>query len=168
MSEEFQEVAPPTKAVEESQIEQNPRQDRQNKTGWLEALARLGLGDAILRIATGGLTLLALAAALGPASDALRRLGSPMRQILTALLVVPAGFLMGVPFSGGLIRLAGPDNGRIAWAWAVNGAASGVAGVLTALVSLQAGLGAAIVLGAVAYGVAGAAAPAAPSDRASG
>ena len=62
MSEEFQEVAPPTKAVEESQIEQNPRQDRQNKTGWLEALARLGLGDAILRIATGGLTLLALAA----------------------------------------------------------------------------------------------------------
>ncbi len=100
------------------------------------------------------LALLALAAAVGPASDALLRLGSPLRQVLTALLLVPAGFLMGVPFSGGLIRLTGASGGQIAWAWAVNGGASGVAGVLTALISLQVGLGAAIVLGAAAYGLA--------------
>lgn len=62
MSEEFQEVAPPPMAADNPQNEQTPPEDRQNKTGWLEALARLGLGDAILRLASGGLTLLALAA----------------------------------------------------------------------------------------------------------
>lgn len=49
-------------AADNPQNEQTPPEDRQNKTGWLEALARLGLGDAILRLASGGLTLLALAA----------------------------------------------------------------------------------------------------------
>ncbi|MCG2783878.1 MAG: M23 family metallopeptidase [Anaerolineae bacterium] len=62
MSEEFQEVAKPTVAVEESPPESNPQEDRQNKTSWLEALARLGLGDTILRLSTSALTLLALAA----------------------------------------------------------------------------------------------------------
>jgi LysM repeat protein len=62
MSEEFQEVAPPTKAVEEPPVEQNPQEDRQNKTNWLESLARLGLGDTILRIATSALTLAGIAA----------------------------------------------------------------------------------------------------------
>ncbi len=62
MSEEFQEVAKPTEAVEESPPESNPQEDRQNKTSWLEALARLGLGDTILRLSTSALTLLALAA----------------------------------------------------------------------------------------------------------
>lgn len=62
MSEEFQEVAPPQMTADSPQNEHTPPEDRQNKTGWLEALARLGLGDAILRLASGGLTLLALAA----------------------------------------------------------------------------------------------------------
>lgn len=105
------------------------------------------------------LALLALTVGLGPVGDFLLRLGSPLRQILTAVLLVPVGFLMGIPFSGGLIRLTGAGGGQIAWAWAVNGGASGVAGVLAALVSLQAGLSAAILLGALAYGVAGVLSP---------
>ena len=101
------------------------------------------------------LALLALAGGLGPGVASVLRLTSPARPLATALLLVPLGAMMGVPFSGALIRLPGRDGGQIAWAWAVNGAASGVAGVLAALVSLQVGLTAAIVLGAAAYGAAG-------------
>lgn len=62
MSEEFEEIAETSSAAEEKSPEKSPQEDRQNKTSWLEALAQLGLGDAILRFATGALTLLALAA----------------------------------------------------------------------------------------------------------
>ncbi|MCJ7512001.1 MAG: hypothetical protein MUO23_03395, partial [Anaerolineales bacterium] len=100
------------------------------------------------------LGLAVLAIALGPVLASLLRLASPFRQGLAALMLVPVGLLMGVPFSGGLIRLTGPAGGHIAWAWAINGAASGVAGVLAAVVSLEAGLAPTILLGAAAYGLA--------------
>ena len=61
MSEEFKEVAPPNEQVQEPAQNTNPTQDRQNKAGWLETLARLGLGDAMLRFTAGALSLLALA-----------------------------------------------------------------------------------------------------------
>jgi hypothetical protein len=61
MSEEFLEVAPSAEAEEAPEDKINPQDERQNKTGWLESLAQLGLGDAILRVATSALTILALA-----------------------------------------------------------------------------------------------------------
>jgi murein DD-endopeptidase MepM/ murein hydrolase activator NlpD len=62
MSEDFREIAETASTAEEISPEESPQEDRQNKTNWLEALAQMGLGDAILRFATGALTLLALVA----------------------------------------------------------------------------------------------------------
>jgi hypothetical protein len=62
MSEEFQEIVPVAQEAGEDDNEQNPIEERKDKTSWLESLAQLGLGDAILRFATGALTILALAA----------------------------------------------------------------------------------------------------------
>jgi hypothetical protein len=62
MSEELEEIAEETSSALETSPEESPQEDRREKTNWLEALARLGLGDALLRFASGALTLLALAA----------------------------------------------------------------------------------------------------------
>ena len=56
MSEEFQEIAEQGK----EQLAEIPTQEikKQNSPGWLEMLARLGLGDTVARVGTGVLTLL--------------------------------------------------------------------------------------------------------------
>jgi hypothetical protein len=89
-------------------------------------------------------------------------LGLPLtiRLGLTALLLSPIGFLMGVPFPVG-IRLMKRDpsddsrkeaqNGQIAWVWAVNGASSVIASILSALLALTFGFSWVLTLGALCY-----------------
>jgi len=82
---------------------------------------------------------------------------------LTILALAPLGFLMGIPFAGGLSLLAsrdqaawGASNGRnFAMIWAVNGVASVVSAVLAALLALTFGFGWVFLLGAVCYAGAG-------------
>ncbi len=104
-----------------------------------------------LAVLAAGLTVLAIV--LGPALGRTLLLQSPLREMVSLLVLLPAGFLMGMPFAGGLMRLSAGGGGHVAWAWAINGAASGVAGVLAALVGLEAGTTATILLGAAAYGL---------------
>lgn len=56
MSEEFQEVAEPGREQPAATV--IPEEKKQNSPGWLEMLARLGLGDTVARIGTGILTLI--------------------------------------------------------------------------------------------------------------
>lgn len=89
-------------------------------------------------------------------------LGLPLsiRMGLTALILAPLGLLMGVPFPAG-IRLMKRDqaeaagdeapDGQIAWVWAVNGASSVVASILSALLALTFGFSWVLVLGALCY-----------------
>jgi hypothetical protein len=89
-------------------------------------------------------------------------LGLPLtiRLGLTALLLSPIGFLMGVPFPAG-IRLmkqgqfarSGNEaqDGEVAWVWAVNGASSVVASILSALLALTFGFSWVLTLGALCY-----------------
>lgn len=79
----------------------------------------------------------------------------PARALAAALVLAPLGVLMGTPFPLGLRALVGPDGGRTAWAWAVNGFASVVAAPLAAIVGLEVGSGALFAGAAAAYGVAG-------------
>jgi hypothetical protein len=75
------------------------------------------------------------------------------RLVVTALLLAPLGFLMGVPFPKGLHAILKPDgqSSQIPWAWAVNGAASVVASVLAALLALSFGFSWVLRLGALCY-----------------
>jgi hypothetical protein len=88
-------------------------------------------------------------------------LGLPLtiRLGLTALDLAPLGLLMGIPFPSGirlmLRRQEGAENmteaGSVPWVWAVNGAASVVASILSALLALTFGFSWVLRLGALCY-----------------
>jgi murein DD-endopeptidase MepM/ murein hydrolase activator NlpD len=62
MTEEFQEIAPKSPQGDEPAAEPTPTSSTERpRTSWLEALARLGLGEVVMRIGTNVLTLLAIA-----------------------------------------------------------------------------------------------------------
>jgi hypothetical protein len=81
---------------------------------------------------------------------------------LSAMLLVPLGFLMGMPFPAGLREIAGrggafskestaTESDTIEWAWAMN-AASGVLGsVLAIVLALHFGLNATLACAAGTY-----------------
>lgn len=76
------------------------------------------------------------------------------RVFLSVLILSPAGLLMGVPFPAGLRRLERYAHQRIPWAWGINGAASVVAAVLAALLSLTFGFRWVLFSGAFCYALA--------------
>lgn len=74
-----------------------------------------------------------------------------MRALAAALLVFPSGFLMGMPFPSGLIRLEGWHSPSVRWAWSLNAAASVLGSALAVFFSIYLGLSATLLLGAVCY-----------------
>jgi hypothetical protein len=125
---------------------------------------RVTLVLALLLAGYAGL-LLPLVQALQPAAAA-------VRAVAAGLVLLPAALLMGGPFPLGVRRLAGPEPGRVAWAWAANGFASVVTAPAAALIALDLGHGAVFLVAAGAYLVAALAAarapvtiPVFPSDR---
>jgi hypothetical protein len=82
-------------------------------------------------------------------------LGLPflLRLGLTVLVLAPIGFLMGIPFPGGIRWVLSEDeqSQSIPWIWTVNGAASVVAAVLAALLMLSLGFTWVFMLGALCY-----------------
>lgn len=84
------------------------------------------------------------------------------RLLISGVLLVPLGFLMGMPFPTGLRALAaltnsGPSAGAptsenvIEWAWAMNAAASVLGSVLAMVIAIQFGLTITLACGAAAY-----------------
>jgi hypothetical protein len=113
----------------------------------------LGAARARLRRTLRVLALLCACVAIGMGVWLSAALGwpTPLRQLAVAAPLIPVGVAMGVPLASGLRRVGPGGKGLVAWAWAVNGAASGVAGVVAAIVALEAGLAATILLGAGCY-----------------
>jgi spermidine synthase len=84
------------------------------------------------------------------------------RLLVSGLLLVPLGFVMGMPFPTGLRALAAapapasptrqdaPDN-AVEWAWAMNAAASVLGSVLAMVIAIQFGLTVTLACGAGAY-----------------
>ena len=80
-------------------------------------------------------------------------LTAPMevRLLVAVLCLAPLGFLMGIPFPGGLAWLRDRSPGMIPWAWAVNGCASVLASILAAIIALSAGFSWVLAAAALAY-----------------
>ncbi|MEE8120931.1 MAG: hypothetical protein V3T55_05350 [Anaerolineales bacterium] len=76
------------------------------------------------------------------------------RIAITIVILFPLGLLMGVPFISGLAHLETHSSHLIPWAWAINGALSGVSGVLAAMISLSMGFQATLFTGGLIYVVA--------------
>ena len=84
------------------------------------------------------------------------------RLVVSGVLLIPLGFVMGMPFPTGLRALASlpapgfpaPDNdlhNAIEWAWAMNAAASVLGSVLAMVIAIQFGLTVTLACGAGAY-----------------
>lgn len=111
-----------------------------------------------LRLASGLLVVLLLAAPwLLPRIFQLT-LGLPLifRSGVTVMAIAPLGFLMGVPFPGGIQWMLGGAQQpvQVPWIWAVNGAASVISSVLAALLALSFGFDWVLRIGALSYAAA--------------
>ena len=70
------------------------------------------------------------------------------RIVISAILIAPLAFLMGMPFPTGLSQL---DAQMIPWAWGVNGCASVIAAVLATMLAIHVGFNVVIVLSLALY-----------------
>jgi hypothetical protein len=93
---------------------------------------------------------------LPPLLNALVGLPFPAKLAISALLLAPLGFAMGMPFPTGLRALAGDSGGQstVEWAWAMNAASSVLGSVLAMVIAIQFGLNVTLACGVVAYGLA--------------
>jgi len=84
------------------------------------------------------------------------------RLLVSGVLLIPLGFIMGMPFPTGLRALAaspapefpagdGASDNAVEWAWAMNAAASVLGSVLAMVVAIQFGLTITLACGAAAY-----------------
>lgn len=117
-----------------------------------------GLGSLTLRrwSLARGLALLVLLILvypllLEPVAALALRWPEGVRLILTVLVIAPLGYLMGLPFAGGLRYVEAYDPALVPWAWAINGSFSVISAVLAVMVALSWGFSAVLWLGAVAY-----------------
>jgi hypothetical protein len=76
------------------------------------------------------------------------------RIFVAVAAIAPLGFLMGLPFAGGLRVVESYESGLVPWAWAINGTFSVISSVLAVMIALSWGFSAVLWLGAAAYGVA--------------
>jgi hypothetical protein len=92
-----------------------------------------------------------------------KTLGLPLliRVAMSLLIISPLGFLMGVPFPGGLRWLRGKtetisanSEWLIPYVWAINGACSVISSILASLISLSFGFTVTFALGTVFYALA--------------
>lgn len=81
------------------------------------------------------------------------------RILISAALIAPLAFFMGMPFPLGLARVKATDARLIAWAWGINGCASVTGAVLATLLAIHVGFAAVVVAALVLYGLAAAARP---------
>jgi hypothetical protein len=109
------------------------------------------LSQAIAGIVVmGTLYLLSLGSLLGQ----LASLPDVMRILISAALIAPLAFCMGLPFPLGLARLADYAPDLIPWAWAINGCASVISAVLATLLAIHLGFATVIALALVLYALA--------------
>ncbi|HTK95182.1 MAG TPA: hypothetical protein VL382_06050 [Terriglobales bacterium] len=90
---------------------------------------------------------------LPPMLTSLVGLAFVTKLLLTALLLVPLGFAMGMPFPTGLqvVAFAGEGSAATEWAWAMNAASSVFGSVLAMVIAIHFGLGVTLACGALAY-----------------
>jgi hypothetical protein len=120
---------------------------------WFDEPTRVRLALAFVVMA-----LLLYVFALPHLLEAMIGLSFAAKLAMSALLLVPLGFAMGMPFPSGLRALSAgkseAKHGAIEWAWAMNAASSVLGSVLAIVIAIQFGLNVTLACGAAAYIVA--------------
>lgn len=73
------------------------------------------------------------------------------RVLLSGAMLFPLGFFLGMPFPLGVLAIESQPRGAIAWAWGMNGVFTVVGGLLSALLSLDAGFNVTILVALGCY-----------------
>jgi len=115
----------------------------------LEVLPRLVIGFALGVAALGLLSLLIYPPLIRWALP----LDLSLRVAVTALAILPLGFLMGVPFPSGLRVAHVADPNGVAAFWGANAVTSVLGATLAMVVAIAVGFSAAMLLGAALYGL---------------
>lgn len=95
-------------------------------------------------------------AALPGVFAALLPLPVPLKAAVTAALIAPLAFLMGMPFPMGLARLSQKAPALVPWAWGINGCASVLSPILATLLAIHWGFDGVVALAVGLYFVAAA------------
>ncbi len=74
-----------------------------------------------------------------------------LKMAITAILIAPAAFLMGIPFPTGLTRLEARFPRAVRWAWALNAASSVLGSAAAIFLAVYLGLRATMLIGALLY-----------------
>ena len=77
-----------------------------------------------------------------------------LKLLISAAILIPLGFDMGMPFPTGLRALEGRQAASIEWAWAMNAAASVLGSVGAMVIAVHFGLVITLACGAAAYAAA--------------
>ncbi len=116
----------------------------------------LGRNDRRLNLALIAIAVLvaALAAVVTPLLAAGVGLPLPLKFLITAALIAPAGFFMGMPFPTALKRLEDWHKPSVRWAWSLNAAASVLGSVGSLVCAIYLGLVQTLLAGGLLYLVA--------------
>jgi len=103
-----------------------------------------------------GIAIVACGAALGLARlvDAGVAWTLPARIAFAVMLVVPAGFLLGMPMPGGMRLIAADRADIIPWGWGINGAFSVVGATLAVFIAMNWGFSVTLLSAAAVYSLA--------------
>jgi hypothetical protein len=86
--------------------------------------------------------------------DQLAALPDIARILISAVLIAPLAFCMGMPLPLGLAQLADYAPDLIPWAWAINGCASVISAVLATLLAIHLGFATVIATALALYALA--------------
>jgi hypothetical protein len=115
--------------------------------GSVAARGRISNTSRLLQVLAGiGALILVCALALPPLLSAAVGLPFVLKLLISAVVLTPLGFLMGMPFPTGLRLVA-----AVEWAWALNAAASVLGSVTAMVVAIHFGLTVTMVCAAAAY-----------------
>lgn len=124
-------------------------------SGLGSALSRrvLGRSEGRLVKALGCVALLAslLAVVISSLLTALVGLPLPLKMAITAGLIAPLGFVMGMPFPTALQRLEEWHPPSVRWAWSLNAASSVLGSVGALVLSIYLGLVQTLIIGGMLY-----------------
>ena len=112
--------------------------------------------DKRLAIALAAIFVLVVALALSASPITTAGVGwpLPLKFLLTALLIFPPGFAMGMPFPTGLYRLEKWHKPSVRWAWSLNAASSVLGSAAAIFLAIYIGLQNTLLVGGALYLVA--------------
>jgi len=120
---------------------------------WSGQLLQHFTSQAIIKYAVSGITTLCISYLflLSPIFNTLTAVASPLKIVISIMLIAPLAVCMGMPFPAALDTLSKYAKHYVPWAWGINGCASVISAVLATLLAIHFGFSAVIVAAVILY-----------------